>query len=657
MTGIVGVVHRDGSAVPEGRVRRMAEATRAGAADRRGWWAEGPVGLGGAAFHTTPEAPAEGLPVRAGPFALAADVRLDNRVDLLTRLGSVLDGLGLRRTGRPVSDADLLLAAYAEWGADCPARLLGDYAFAAWDARGRTLFCACSPFGVRPLYVSHDPARLAVATEPRALFAAGVPREIDDDLARELSRTGMSPSPDRTIFRHVRLLPAGHAVEVSPDGVLEWPHYTLRPSPGPVPQRDEAVAERFAELFAEAVRCRLRGGAVAGAQLSGGLDSSAVAVVARDVLAERGALPLDTFTLAFEATPRVDERPFAEAVLATGGFRPHTVVADGLGPLSNLADVYAAVDDGPAVGTQHLVWALCKAAGEAGVRVLLDGIDGDLVVEHGQNRLHELAREGDWETFFREARLLVERHRGVDRLHSFERDFAGTPGSLFSGYGLPALDALAATGPPWAFARSLRGAVRHGNARPRAVLRRVWRRLLVPAPLLRRTGRAGGGRSRTVRGDQLEGLQNPKLARGLALATHAAAAHGVELAHPFLDVRLVEFCLALPSAQSLQNGWTRSVLRRALADDLPPLVRDRVGKTSMSPAFDRGLFEVDRALLDRLVDRAGRAPTVDASGLAEARDRLAAAHREGGHAGGQAGLLAARASVVAWLDALGYGKT
>ena len=652
MTGVVGVVHLDGSSVSEGVVRAMAEATRERAADRRAWWAEGPVGLGGAAFHTTPEAPHEGLPLVSGPFALVADARVDNRDSLLGRLAGPLDALGLRAPGRPVTDADLLLAAYAEWGADCPAHVVGDFAFAVWDGRDRTLFCARDPFGVRPLYLSRDRARALVATEPRALFAAGVPRDIDGDLARELSRAGTSPSPDRTIFRHVRLLPAGHAATVSSRGTREWAHYTLRPSPAPVPASDAAVAGRFAELFEEAVRCRLRGGARAGAQLSGGLDSSAVAVVARDVLAERGDGPLDTFTLAFEATPQVDERAFADVVLATGGFRPHTVDADPLGPLSNLDEVYASVDDGPAVGTQHLVWALCKAAGETGVRVLLDGIDGDLVVEHGQNRLHELARAGDWETFFHEARLLVERHRGVSRLHSFEKDFAGTPGSIFSGYGLPALAALAETGPVWAFVRSLRGAARHGGARPGVILRRMWRRLLVPAPVLRLRRRPARA-VRTVRADQLEGLRNPKLARALALATHAAAAHGVELAHPFLDVRLVEFCLSLPSSQSLQNGWTRSVLRRALADKLPPLVRDRVGKTSMSPAFNRGLLDTDRARLDELVDHAGRMEAVDSEGMADARDRLSAAYAEGETiAGGEAGLLGARAAVVAWLRSL-----
>lgn len=649
MSGIVGVVHTDGSNVPKDVVWRMVRTVRQRAADRRSGWAEGSVGLGVAHFHTTPEAPYEEGPLESGPFVVVADARVDNRDELLRRLEEPLAALNLRRAQRPTTDLDLLLAAYAEWGEACVEHIIGDFAFAVWDRRSRTLFCARDPFGVRPLYIHVGSDRVLMATEPRGIFAAGVDAEIDEDTVEEILESGAAQSPDQTIFRGVRLVPNGHLVVVGREGVKEQSYYELKPSSERVPGTDGAVAERFEELFREAVRCRIRGGARAGAQLSGGLDSSAVACVARDVVKARGEAPLDTFTLAFTATPEVDERVFAGAVLETGGFEPHVINADTLGPLANLRDVYGSVDDGPAVGTQHFVWALCKAAGEKGVRVLLDGIDGDLVVEHGQNRLHELARAADWETFFYEARLLVERHQGVERLHSFESDFGGTPGSIFSGYGLPALDEVAENGPIWRYVRSLLGAVKHGGARPSVVLPRVWRRLLVPGPLIRRMRRAPV-MHRTVREDQLVALQSPKLARGLALAAHAGAAHGVEVAHPFLDVRLVEYCLSLPSSQSLQNGWTRSVLRRALADTLPPLVRDRVGKTSMNPAYNRGLLELDRRLLAEVVRHVEMKGILS---LSDPYERWTSAYDSGEAVSGrEVAMLGARASMVLWLNAL-----
>ena len=658
MSWIAGAVQFHGGALTEDDAAAMMAPMRHCPPEAEGTWADGTAAVGHHGFYTTPEAVHEQQPLVCGGVTLVADARVDNRAELLDQLGPRLRTLGLLRDGRPVTDADLILAAYVEWGERCPGHLVGDFAFAVWDAERRTLLCARDPFGVRPLYVHDGGGRVVVASEPRGLFAAGVSDEIDDTFVEELTRRGNVATADRTLFRAVRLLPHGHAMAASADGVREWAHYTVRPSSDPVPETDAAVAERFAELFREAVRCRVRGGVRIGAQLSGGLDSSAVACVARDLEAERGGDPIDTFTLAFGLFPHIDEREFADAVLETGGFRPHTVDTTPLGPLSNLADLHAAIDSGPAAGTQHFIWAMCKAAGELGVRVLLDGLDGDLVVEHGQNRLHELARAGDWETFFAEARSLLERHKGNDWLERFERDFGHDISHIFYIYGLPALEALAERGPVWSFARSLRGAVRHGGVIPRVVLPRIWRRLLVPGPVLRRLRGGDPAPPPAVRADQLEALRGVKLPRGLTLATHAAAVHGVELSHPFLDVRLVEFCLSLPSSQSLRDGWTRSVLRRALSSVLPDVVRDRIGKADLSAAYLRGLVDVDRDLLDRLVERAeAMGGAVVADGLRAARDRARAAYEAGEPAGGTGvAFLGARTSAIAWLDVRGYGS-
>ena len=657
MSWIAGVFRRDGRPAPDGVADRMMGAMRHLDPDAEGTWSQGGVALGHHGFHTTPESVHEEFPVRHGGLALVADARVDNRVELLGVLGPRLRALGLVREGRPVTDGDLILAAYAEWGDACAEHLIGDFAFAVWDDERHALFCARDPFGIRPLYVHDAGDWVAVASEPRGLFAAGVPDDVDETLVRELTIEGNVRDPDRTMFRAVRLLPHAHSMVATQEGTREWAHYVVAPSPIPVPTTDEGVERRFAELFREAVRCRMRGHVRTGSQLSGGLDSSAVAVVARDTLAGRGGGDLDTFTMSFGAFPEIDERVFSDAVVATGGFRPHTIDTDVLGPLANLEDLYAKVDSGPAVGTQHYIWAMLKAGQEAGVRVMFDGIDGDVVVEHGQNRLHELAHAADWEAFFGEARNLLATHRGNTRIRRFELDFSRDVSHVFYIYGLPALEALAERGPIWSFARSVRGAVKHGGLVVRTILPRIWRRLLVPGPVLRRIRTAEPPRPRNVRAEQLETLRDSKLPRGLTLATHAAAVHGIELVHPFMDVRLVEFCLSLPSAQSLQGGYTRSILRRALRVELPPSVRDRIGKAALGPVYERALLELDLDLLDDVVARAAEmGGAVEDEGMAETRDAVLAAYRRGEEIDGrEIARLGARAAAVAWLDARAYG--
>ena len=656
MSWIAGICRFDGDPVTDDDAERMLAPMRHRPPETEGVWSDGTAALGHHGLHTTPESEHERLPLDAGGLVLVADARIDNRVALLGALSGRLRALDLVEDGRPVTDADLILAAYAEWGERCPEHLVGDFAFAVWDGRRRSLFCARDPFGVRPLYV-HDGTGggagwVAVASEPRGLFAAGVSDAVDEDYMADRVASGTEWSPDQTPFPAVRLLPNGHAMVASSDGVREWQHYTLRPSAAPVPETNEAVAERFAELFREAVRCRIRGGRRVGAQLSGGLDSTAVACVARDALAGWGTGPLDTFSLAFETLPRVDERAFVDAVVEAGGVRSHLVYGDDLGPLGDLAELHEAVDDGPASGTHQFVWAMNKASEAAGVRVVLDGIDGDVVVAHGQNRLHELARAGDWETFFREADLLVERHRErADWLELFEKNFGRDRAHVFSIYGVPALDALAESGSPWAFARSLREAVRHGGVYAKVVLDRVWRRLLVPGPILRRLRRPPLPTPRNVRAEQLDMMRATKLGRGVTLTTHMAAVFGLEAAHPFLDVRLVEFCLSLPSSQSLQDGWTRYVLRSALRSELPPAVRDRVGKANMSPAYHKGFFVSDRDTVDRLLRRAVELDGASGADLHRTRNRLEAAYAAGEPVEGtDMATLGYKLSAIAWRD-------
>jgi len=87
----------------------------------------------------------------------------------------------------------------------------------------------------------------------------------------------------------------------------------------------------------------------------------------------------------------------------------------------------------------------------------------------------------------------------------------------------------------------------------------------------------------------------------LEVLDRAAAAFGIEPRYPFFDRRLVEFCLALPANQKLHRGWTRVVMRRALAELLPDRVRLRGGKANLSPAFTRGLVRLNARLLESAI--------------------------------------------------------
>ena len=148
-----------------------------------------------------------------GALELVADARLDNRADILAALG--LAG----PEGALLTDAALILAAYERWGENCPAHLLGDFAFALWDARRHRIFCARDHAGIRQLSYYSDARLFACASAPwQLLDVPGVPAEPDQlTLARWL--LDRFPDPDVTLYRGIRRLPAAHVLIASDSGV------------------------------------------------------------------------------------------------------------------------------------------------------------------------------------------------------------------------------------------------------------------------------------------------------------------------------------------------------------------------------------------------------------------------------------------------------
>ena len=134
-------------------------------------WTESAVGLA-VRSPWTKERRAESLLYFAGDagLTLAADTRLDDRATLC----AALDVPHPERA--TISDGDLILRAYRRWGRDCPRRLLGDYAFAVWDARQRTLFCARDHIGVRPFYYALNGRRFVFASAVEAVLARPMSR-------------------------------------------------------------------------------------------------------------------------------------------------------------------------------------------------------------------------------------------------------------------------------------------------------------------------------------------------------------------------------------------------------------------------------------------------------------------------------------------------
>ena len=172
-------------------------------------WISGPIGLGNLKLQTTPESVQEKQPLSNADASLC--LTLDGRIDNRLELRQALDSKGFQP--REDSDAELVLRAYECWGEDCPSHLLGDFAFAIWDARKQQMFCARDHVGVRPFYYHHSASLFVFGSEIRAVLAlAAVPQRLNesrvvDFLVEQLDRE----DEECTFYQDVLRLPAGHS--------------------------------------------------------------------------------------------------------------------------------------------------------------------------------------------------------------------------------------------------------------------------------------------------------------------------------------------------------------------------------------------------------------------------------------------------------------
>ena len=475
----------------------------------------------------------------ASGFAITASVRLDGRAALC-------DALELSRRDRAgLSDSALLLRSYARWRQACPDHLLGDFAFALWDAKRDVLFCARDHIGTRPFYYALAGERFVFASDIATVLAApGVSGELDEAAVATRLTYGARSLGARTCYRAVRRLPSGHALSVERGAVRL--HRWWRPEDVPPlpPASDDALAEQCLAILTEAVRDRLRDGRSIGVHLSGGLDSSGIAVLAARELRRAGRPAPPAFT--WHPPPGGGGmRGVAEA----GGYdRIESVRRQEdlqllwrpVEPDDVIASLRGDGTRGASSGTHEEI-VRRTAVGEE-IEVLLSGWGGDEGISfNGRGYYPQLLRSGRVRRLWRELR---ERHR---------RPFA----ALLAEAALPLVSRRTAK-----VARRLRRGEWPFRKNVTFIHPRFARRVR-PLP-------AGPGLPRAgVRATQLRLLQSGVHASRMERWAVGGARHGIEYRYPLLDRRVLEFALGLPPEQYRRGRWSRWLMRRALDPILP----------------------------------------------------------------------------------------
>lgn len=459
-----------------------------------------------------------------------------------------------------LSESDLFLRAYQQWGEACPEHLFGDWAFAVWHPDEQRLFLARDHHGRTALYYYSDPSVFAFATTTKALLTLNLaPHAMDELYLAQTLVAWNARHGERTIYASLRRLPPAHCLSVQPDRLDVRRYWRLEDTPElRLPRRQDYV-EAFREVFDAAVRANLRSGesmserdneahpsAEIAVSLSGGLDSSAVAATAAKLLQER-----DVCLTAFTSVPLYDtemfvgqrfgdEWPLAQEVCRfAGNIDLHPVKGETVTPIQairRMLEVFG--EPGHAASNYYWILELEKAAHAQGCRVLLSGQAGNAGISwrgdpFSQPLAFQLRRMGArrWlsERFHRVAPhgVLAAWRRG----HIAEKEW-------------------------------VRASAIHPDFARRLGLFDQW----LTDPQVQPARSAREQRFRTLM---------PGRSPTGALHAQLSAAQGLEIRDPTADARLLAFVISVPDSIFIDpdTGLDRWLIRAAMENRVPDAVR------------------------------------------------------------------------------------
>jgi asparagine synthase (glutamine-hydrolysing) len=599
MAGLTFVASRGARPVDDAVVAGMAAA-----APHRGVSMPASAGASGAA--------AAALGNGAGVFRgdagslIVADTRLDNAAAIAASLG---------REGGDLDEAALILAAYDRWGEGCADRLLGDFAFVIWDARRSEVFAARDVLGMRPLYYTVTADRVLAASEIAQLLAVpGIARRVDERTV-VASLIGRAQSPRWTHFEGVRRLRPGHMLRIDARGARTGAYWRPPHQSNDRELAGEEYAEELRLLIEAAVRARLGATAAPGLMLSGGIDSTSVAVTAA---ALRGGDPsvaaLRTYSFAYDRFPDSDERAVSDRLVAATGQPNRLVPTDDAFPLAGYPG--SAPDlDGPDVLLSHITMERTLSLARAdGVELLMTGHRGDPLFGDGIVDYLGVLRARGPVALWRQAGAQAEREQ-KGRRAVLQRDLARRiPAAIWPSY--------------------------------RAVQARRWLRRVVPggvpwSPWVRPEAVAAHGlrwgASDAVPRSTLAGEARRRRHDAIVAPHHALSAEylerrfaraGIRYADPWSDRRIADWVLSIPPHRITSDGADKWVLREAMRGLLPEFARSGAFRADPGSVYTYGLLEGSESAVRELLTQ----PLTSERGYVDAAVLMAAYERyQGGH--------------------------
>ncbi len=566
MCGIAGILSLDKDrGVREDMISRMLSVIRYRGPDEQGLLMDGPVGLG----H-----------VRLSIIDLSSGhqpMRNEDGSIWITFNGEIFNYIELRHDLRKrghifstQSDTEVILHLYEEYGEQCLQHLNGQFAFAIWDKRSKSLFLARDRIGIRPLFYTKCNGSFYFASEIKSLFATGeIDREIDP-LALDQIFTLWFTVPPRTAFRDIRELPPAHYIIVKDGNVTTKAYWDLAFSDELGNVGFDEACERLKELLVDASRLRLRADVPVGAYLSGGLDSSVTTAIIRNFT----DAPLQTFSVSFE-DGNYDESAYQKEMSSVLGTEHHELRCTYGDICLDFPKVIWHTEK-PIIRTAPTpLFMLSKLVRESNFKVVLTGEGADEILGG-----YDIFKETKIRHFWSRSPDSIFRPLLLKRLYPYLPAFQGQSAAYREAFFNEGLsdpsDLFFSHKPRWQttakskvfFSRELCEEI-NGAAPENAIGASMPEPFSSWQPFAR-----------------AQYLETRGLLPGYILSSQGdrvSMAHSIEGRFPFLDHRVVEFCSRLPVHYKMRGLREKHILKETMKPYLPCGITRRTKQPYLAP--------------------------------------------------------------------------
>jgi asparagine synthase (glutamine-hydrolysing) len=547
---------------------QMLEAIHHRGPDARGIYQQGPLVLGHNRLSIIDLSEAANQPMKKDDLYLIFNGEIYNYKEIKEEL------LNLGHSFETLSDSEVILAAYKQWGSDCVQKFMGMWAFVIWDDVKKELFASRDRFGIKPFYYLHSGKRFYFGSEYKALKPSPIwNSSLNQNQVSRGLQMGWLAYHDETYFQYLKALPAAHNLFFR-DGDLRIERYWNIDPGKKVSLSAEEKRQQFKELFMRSITQHMRADVPVGSCLSGGLDSSAIVSAVQNLYPDN---PYKTYSIYYDGKGDVDERPFINEVIKKyPSIQPHYYSPQE----SDLEEafhkaVYHA--DVPVTGSSFMSqYYLMKLIGGDGIKVVLDGQGAD---EYLGGYMHSFYRSisGMMKSF--------QPGKIIDTLQGLKRE---------QGYGAGKLADV--------FAKSALSMMRSEQDLYALEYAHYY-------PFLSDIDKSNSPfELPKVKGSDLDAfLYHLMFTTSLPSLLHYedrnSMAFSIESRVPFLDHRLVEFVFSLNDDDKIKGPVTKNILRTGLGDILPEAITNRKDKKGfVTPGEVKWLRGPLRFLLDAKVE-------------------------------------------------------